>query len=98
MNQKLIHKLDSTLPPSPGAYEYFINLFKLEERYSFHKIEALRWVELKQKYDNAQITMISDTLNNPDFTVDKIREDIFGSDFTKNEHCCFGKMKKDILK
>lgn len=80
-------------------YEYFVNLFKLEERYSYHKIEALRWVELKQKYTDARITMMSNALNgNPDFSKDKIREDIFGTDFTNNKHRCFNKMKKDILK
>lgn len=84
---------------SDNDYEYFVNLFKLEERYSYHKIEALRWVELKQKYTDARITMMSNALSgNPDFTVDKIREDIFGSDFTNNEHRCFSKMKRDILK
>lgn len=84
---------------SDNDYEYFVNLFKLEERYSYHKIEALRWVELKQKYTDAQITMMSNALNgNPDFSKDKIREDIFGSDFTNNEHRCFSKMKRDILK
>lgn len=84
---------------SDKDYEYFVNLFKLQERYSYHKIEGLRWVELKQKYTDARITMMSNALkDNPDFTVDKIREDIFGSDFTNNEHRCFSKMKRDILK
>lgn len=84
---------------SDNDYKYFVNLFKLEERYSYHKIEALRWVELKQKYTDVRITMMSNALNgNPDFSKDKIREDIFGSDFTNNEHRCFSKMKRDILK
>lgn len=84
---------------SDKDYEYLVNLFKLEERYSYHKIEGLRWIELKQKYTDARITMMSNALRaNPHFTVDKIREDIFGSDFTNNEHRCFSKMKRDILK
>lgn len=84
---------------SDKDYEYFVNLFKLEERYSYHKIEALRWVELKQKYTDVQITMMSNALNgNPDFSKDKIREDIFGSDFTNEGHRCFSKLKRDILK
>lgn len=84
---------------SDEDYEYFVNLFKLEERYSYHKIEALRWVELKQKYTDARISMMSNALNgNPDFSKDKIREDIFGADFANNEHRCFSKMKRDILK
>lgn len=84
---------------SDKDYEYLVSLFKLQERYSYHKIEALRWIELKQKYDDARIAMMSNALGgNSDFTVDKIREDIFGSDFTKNERRCFGKIKKDVLK
>ena len=84
---------------SDKDYEYLVNLFKLEERYSYHKIEALRWIELKRKYNDARIIMMSNALgSNSDFTVDKIREDIFGSDFTNNEHRCFSKMKKDVLK
>lgn len=79
-------------------YEYFVNLFKLEERYSYHKIEALRWIELKQKYTDARLIMMYNALSkNPDFTVDKIREDIFGSDFSNNEHRCLSKMKRDVL-
>ncbi|RHH14487.1 hypothetical protein DW228_06720 [Bacteroides fragilis] len=84
---------------SDKDYEYSVNLFKLKERYSYHIIEALRWIELKQKYDDARITMMSNALGeDSEFTVDKIREDIFGADYTKNEHRCFSKMKKDILK
>lgn len=83
---------------SDNDYEYIVNLFKLKERYSYHIKEALRWIELKQKYDDTRITMMSDALGGgPEFSVDKIREDIFGSEFSRNEYRSLGKMKKDIL-
>lgn len=84
---------------SDKDYEYSVNLFKLRERYSYHIMKALRWIELKQKYDDARITMMSNSLGrDSEFTPEKIHEDIFGNDFTQNEYRCFGKMKKDILK
>lgn len=78
-------------------YDDFIGVFHLEERYAFHKLEGLRWIQLKERYPDSAIHMMADTLG-PELSFEKVKEDIFGYEYDKKRHSCFAKFKKDCLK
>lgn len=44
-------------------YQHFVNIFKLEDRYNYHKIEALRILDLRQRYRPKAILSISKILH-----------------------------------
>lgn len=77
-----------------GKYNTYAKLFHLEERYEFHKGEALRLLDLKRKYPTSNLKKIANILHK---TTEEVREDIFGMGFSKEHHRCFDKMKRDIL-
>ena len=77
-----------------GKYDTYAKLFHLEERYEFHKGEALRLLDLKRKYPTSNLKTIANMLHK---TTEEVREDIFGLGFSKDYHRCFDKMKRDIL-
>lgn len=86
-------------------YQKTIDLFRLRERYNCHKVEALRLLDLKERYSDANIRSISRLLQNGtqsvtalQYTEQQIYEDIFGEDFSERHHRCLGKLRKDILK
>ena len=86
-------------------YQKTIDLFRLRERYNYHKVEALRLLDLKERYSDANIRSISRLLQNRtqsvtalQYTEQQIYEDIFGEDFSEKHHRCLGKLRKDILK
>lgn len=81
------------------GYRYEISFFKLKERYAYHISEALRILELKQKYNDSALAMLSDAMGNKDaFSAEQIREDILGIGFHKENGRCFEKMYRDINK
>lgn len=57
-----------------NGYKKAIDLFRLEERYAFHKPEAIRLLKLKQKYPDSNIEMISHLIKR---SKSGIKEDIF---------------------
>ena len=77
-----------------GVYSSYAKLFRLEERYEYHKGEALRLLDLKRKYPMSNIRQIARLMHK---TADEVKEDIFGLHFSKNNHRCFDKMKRDIM-
>ena len=78
-------------------YEIFVDMFHLRERYRFHKMEALFWLEMKCRYTNSRIQMMANSLRDTSFSFKRIKDDIFQSKLDKIERC-FEKLKKDILK
>lgn len=70
-------------------FENFVDVFNLEARYSFHKVEGLRWLELKSKYPDSAIKMIATALTSPIHSIERIREDIFTSHYDKIRKPCF---------
>lgn len=72
-----------------------MELFRLKERYNYHKSEALRLKDLQMRYPDSNIAIIASMLRMP---FDEVKEDIFGLRFAKEQHRCFGKMKRDMLK
>lgn len=69
----------------------------LNERYEFHKMFALHWLEMKKKYNNSSIAMLSKVLDNTPFNVEQIKADIFQEDLDMEGKRCFSKLKRDIL-
>jgi len=76
-----------------GVYASYAKQFRLE-RYEYHKGEALRLLDLKRKYPMSNIRQIARLMHK---TADEVKEDIFGLHFSKNNHRCFDKMKRDIM-
>ena len=78
-------------------YDIFIEMFHLRERYCFHKMEALFWLELKLRYPDSRIEMMANSLNDPSYSAQRIKDDIFQRVLDQRERC-FEKLKRDILK
>ena len=76
-----------------GVYASYAQLFRLEERYEYHKGEALRLLDLKRKYPMSNIRQIARLMHK---TADEVKEDIFGLHFSKDNHRCFDKLKRDM--
>lgn len=68
--------------------------FHLQERYDYHKIEALRLEKLKKNYSRSQIAQIAKCLHR---TEKEVKEDIFNQRYMQNKHRCFAKFTVDIL-
>ena len=77
-----------------GVYASYAKLFRLEERYEYHKGEALRLLDLKRKCPMSNMRQIARLMHK---TADEVKEDIFGLHFSKNNHRCFDKMRRDIM-
>lgn len=78
-------------------YERFIEVFHLRERYGFHIMEALFWLEMKYRYTDSRIAMMANALHNTEFSHRRIKEDIFQLQLDNKERC-FEKLKRDMLK
>lgn len=78
-----------------NGYRKAIDFFHLEERYEFHKSEAMRLKLLKAKYPESTIKKISALLRKP---ASDIMEDLFHKKFLEKHDRCFAKLTRDILK
>lgn len=78
-----------------SPYEKYVNFFHLEERYEFHKVEAVRLNRLKKRYPDANIRSIAHLLH---YRPSLVKEDIFHLKYMQKEGRCFEKMTRDILK
>lgn len=76
-------------------YREYVNFFDLEERYDYHRDEALRLLDLKRKYTKSNIKQIANLLG---IAPEEVHEDIFALKFSHNSHRCFEKLRRDILK
>lgn len=77
-----------------NGFRSAVDFFHLEERYEFHKDEALRLLKLKAKYPKSTINRISGLLGKPE---SEIKEDLFHKKFLSEHDRCFAKLTKDIL-
>lgn len=83
-------------------YEKSVELFRLKQRYNYHKVFALRLLDLKERYSDGSIKMISNLLQRKTaisarYTEQQIHEDIFGEEYSKVGHRCFDKLRRDVL-
>lgn len=82
--------------PKANKYEPIIREFLLEERYNYHKCEALRLHDLLVDYPKTRIKMIKDVFKGSK-TEKEIENDIFGVEYNQAYHRCFSKMYSDIF-
>lgn len=76
------------------VYSMMIDKLHLNERYEFHKCEALRLMDLIRNYPETNIRMISSILRRSELSV---KEEIFHQDFILNNNRTFSKLYKDLL-
>lgn len=88
-------------------YKVGIDFFHLTERYNYHKVEALRLMDLKERYTDARILELARVMlgnSSAEASVDamkivtQIKHDIFSTQFIHTFHRAFGKLHDDILK
>lgn len=85
-----------------GVYDDYVTLFRLSDRYNYHKQLALQILELKERYSDEKIEEISrmmskkfDEKKESKYTESQVKEDIFQMDFSKDR--CFSKLRKDMM-
>jgi len=76
-------------------YDVYVNFFHLEERYEFHKVEAVRLNRLQKRYPDVKIRSIAKMLH---YKPAIVKEDIFHLKYMQKEGRCFEKMTRDILR
>lgn len=95
---------DTTFKKKGEYYIYFrckngfrvtVDFFHLEERYEFHKPEAMRIKQLKAKYPQSARRKIARLLG---ITEGRVREDLFHVHFLKDNNRCFAKLTNDMMK
>ncbi|MBQ9639534.1 MAG: hypothetical protein IJV22_08265 [Bacteroidales bacterium] len=88
-------------------YSEVVKAFHLEERYNYHKCEALRLLDLKERYTDARIMELARLMVGDDKAkatphgmriITQIKHDIFSLEFKKHFHRSFGKLQNDVLK
>lgn len=81
-------------------YGKLVDFFRLRERYHFHRVEALRLMDLRQRYcrktniaEIARLIYGSDSEENQR----KVRDDLFQTYFKHDNKRVFGKLYDDVL-
>ena len=72
-----------------------VDFFHLEERYEFHKMEAMRLKRLKARYPQSARKKIARIIGK---TEAEVREDLFHKKYLKDNQRCFAKLTEDMLK
>ena len=75
-------------------YRQYVDFFKLNERYSFHKSEAERLKNLKARYPKSNIKKIAKLLG---YREKEVEEDIFNMSYLKEKGRCLEKFTRDLL-
>lgn len=88
-------------------YEEEVKAFYLTERYNYHKCEALRLLDLKERYSDAKILELARLIaggSNIKVSphgmkyITQLKHDIFATEFNHKHHRCLGKLHDDMLK
>lgn len=77
------------------GYDQVVNFFQLEERYEFHKVEAIRLKRLKSRYPKSAIRKIALLLGKSEY---EVYEDLFHNKYLADNGRCFEKLTRDMLK
>jgi hypothetical protein len=85
-----------------GVYDNYVTLFRLSDRYNYHRQMALQILDRKERYSDEKIDEISrmmsknfDEKKESKYTKAQVKEDIFQIDFSKDR--CFSKLHKDLM-
>lgn len=81
--------------PSSSVYKEEVKLFKLQERYNYHRYEAFRLYDKMTDYPPARIKMLKNDFGGLK-TEKEIEEDLFAMEYIKTHHRCFSKMLGDV--
>lgn len=79
-----------------SIYNREIGMFRLSERYNYHKNEALRIHDVLIDYSDENLDKISMLLGG-DYTKEKLRNEIIGLATDSQNSVLMGKMRKDIV-
>ena len=97
-------RFNSYLDPD---YQEEVKAFYLQERYEYHKCEALRLLDLKERYTDSRIMELARLISGGSNTkiaplglkyLTQLKQDIFSINYNHKFHRCFGKLHDDILK
>lgn len=80
---------------SRAGYDKVVDFFQLEERYEFHKVEAIRLKKMKSRYPKSAIRKIASVLGKSEY---EIYEDLFHDKYMADNGRCFEKLTRDMLK
>ncbi len=78
-----------------GGYGKVVDFFHLEERYEFHKVEAIRLKRLKSRYPKSAIRKIANLLGKSEY---EVYEDLFHKKYLADNGRCFEKLTRDMLR
>ncbi len=87
-------------------YKVEIDFFHLTEIYNYHKIEALRLLDFKERYTDAHMLELArimlgsstaEASSNAMSIIAQIKHDIFSTQFINTFHRTFGKLHNDIV-
>lgn len=76
-------------------YMYMVEQFHLKERYNYHKLEAFR---LKDKFDHYPKSKREEIARIIGRSEKEVEEDLFGIEYSINEHRVFSKLYRDVAK
>ncbi len=87
---------------SDKAYDKYITVFRLLDRYNYHRQLALEILDLKERYSEEKRKEISEMLSKRFdsttqslYTETQVKEDIFHLDIAQDD--CFSKLRKDMM-
>lgn len=100
MKNRENYRLEFDMPD--GVYDNYVTVFRLHDRYNYHKQRALHILSLKERYSEEKREEISrmlskryDGKNESLYSEAQVKEDIFHLDLEKDE--CFSKLRKDMM-
>lgn len=95
LNINSIDDFEINFDDSKHLYEDYIKIFKLKERYRFHKNIALELLTKKKNYSDSRVDEISRIIGMPK---EEIKKDLFGKEIFEGElqEKPFTKLKRDI--
>lgn len=95
LNINSIDDFEINFDDSKHLFEDYIKIFKLEERYRFHKDIALELLTKKKNYSDSRVDEISRIIRMPK---EEIKKDIFGKEVFEGElqEKPFTKFKRDV--
>lgn len=82
--------------PSESDYQKVVEEFKLEDRYNYHKAEAIQLLDKIHDYPKEKIMMIANLFGGTRTSTDIIN-DIFGLKHDKTQHRIMEKFHRDII-
>ena len=81
--------------PERNPYQEIVRVFRLDERYNFHKQIALKQHDLYQDFAPGHISQLKHLFNGAK-SYQEIENQIFRNEYIEDSARCFDKLKKDV--